>query len=111
MQNLEPVVDDLSAVQADDLLLDHLGSATPHTAGALVDDELNALLLAWRNKTDAEPMPELVDADTAATVIARAAATWWTTNTGLKIAALALLLAVIVAVALVLTVTDWGGAL
>ena len=48
----EPVADDLSAVQADDRLLDALGSATPGAAGSLVDDELNALLLAWRNEVE-----------------------------------------------------------
>ena len=43
---------DLSPVQADDRLLDALGSATPNAAGSLVEDELNALLLAWRNEIE-----------------------------------------------------------
>lgn len=65
----EPVADDLSAVQADDRLLDALGSATPGAAGALVDDELNALLLAWRHEVETEPFGELVDTDTAIATI------------------------------------------
>jgi hypothetical protein len=65
----EPVADDLSAVQADDRLLDALGSATPGAAGSLVDDELNALLLAWRNEVETEPFGELVDTETAIATI------------------------------------------
>ncbi|WP_434452889.1 anti-sigma-D factor RsdA [Lentzea sp. E54] len=65
----EPVADDLSAVQADDRLLDALGSATPGAAGSLVDDELNALLLAWRNEVETAPFGELVDTDTAIATI------------------------------------------
>lgn len=103
MSNLDPAVDDLSAVQADDRLLDHLGCATPGTNGALVDDELNALMLAWRNEIEAAGMPDLVDTDTAITVITTAARTWWTTNTAMKIATLALLLAILATVALALT--------
>ena len=65
----EPVPDDLSAVQADDRLLDALGSATPGAAGSLVDDELNALLLAWRNEVETAPFGELVDTETAIATI------------------------------------------
>jgi len=65
----EPVADDLSAVQADDRLLDALGSATPGAAGSLVDDELNALLLAWRNEVETAPFGELVDTETAVATI------------------------------------------
>jgi len=65
----EPVADDLSAVQADDRLLDALGSATPSVAGSLVDDELNALLLAWRNEVETAPFGELVDTETAIATI------------------------------------------
>lgn len=65
----EPVADDLSAVQADDRLLDALGSATPGVAGSLVDDELNALLLAWRNEVETAPFGELVDTETAIATI------------------------------------------
>lgn len=65
----EPVADDLSAVQADDKLLDALGSATPGAAGSWGDDDLNALLLAWRNEVETEPFGELVDTDTAIATI------------------------------------------
>lgn len=65
----EPVADDLSAVQADDRLLDALGSATPGATGSLVDDELNALLLAWRNEVETAPFGELVDTETAIATI------------------------------------------
>ncbi|PWK83930.1 anti-sigma-D factor RsdA-like protein [Lentzea atacamensis] len=65
----EPVADDLSAVQADDRLLDALGAATPGAAGSLVDDELNALLLAWRNEVETAPFGELVDTETAIATI------------------------------------------
>ncbi|MET9228776.1 anti-sigma-D factor RsdA [Lentzea sp. NPDC003310] len=56
-------------MQADDRLLDALGSATPGAAGALGDDDLNALLLAWRNEVETEPFGELVDTDTAIATI------------------------------------------
>ena len=65
----EHVADDLSAVQADDKLLDALGSATPGAAGSWGDDDLNALLLAWRNEVETEPFGELVDTDTAVATI------------------------------------------
>lgn len=107
----DPVRADLSAVQLDDRLLDALGSALPGTVGHLVDDELNALMLAWRNEAETEPFPPLVDVDTAITVVTTAARTWWNTNTGLKIAALVLLAAVILTVALTLTALDYGGTL
>jgi len=110
VQNLDPALDDLSAVQADDLLLTYLGSAVPGAASQLDDDDLNTLLLAWRNQAETRPMPELVDVDTAVAFIA-GATNWWTTNATIKAAALALLLTVLVAVALVLTATDAGGAL
>lgn len=58
--------DELSAVQADDRLLDALGSATPAAAGSLVDDELNALLLAWRNEVETKPIPDGTDLGRAA---------------------------------------------
>lgn len=103
----EPVADDLSAVQADDKLLDALGSATPAAAGSLVDDELNALMLAWRNEIDSVDPGDLVDLDTAVATIADATRTWWNT-TGRWFAVL--LLAVIVAVAITLTVIERGAA-
>ncbi|GLZ30441.1 hypothetical protein Lesp02_26300 [Lentzea sp. NBRC 105346] len=69
----DPVTgDDLSAVQADDRLLDALGAAKPHAQSTLVEDELNALLLAWRHEVDTEPHGELVDTETALATIAAA---------------------------------------
>lgn len=57
------------AVIADDQLLDRLGSATPGAAGPLGDDDLNNLTLAWRAETEATPIPDLVDVDTALATI------------------------------------------
>lgn len=64
---------DLSAVQADDALLDALGGADPKVADELGEAELNALLLTWSREVDGEPMPELVDVDTAVATIRTAA--------------------------------------
>ncbi|KZB82123.1 anti-sigma-D factor RsdA [Amycolatopsis regifaucium] len=64
---------DLSAVQADDALLDALGGSDPQMADDLGDQELNALLLAWRRDIDSEPLAELVDVDTAVTTVKTAA--------------------------------------
>jgi hypothetical protein len=64
---------DLSAVQADDALLDALGGSDPKIADGLGDLELNALLLAWRRDIDSEPLAELVDTDTAVTTVKSAA--------------------------------------
>ncbi|KAA9152584.1 hypothetical protein FPZ12_036685 [Amycolatopsis acidicola] len=64
---------DLSAVHADDALLDALGGSDPQVADGLGDQELNALLLAWRRDIDSEPLAELVDTDTAVTTIKTAA--------------------------------------
>jgi hypothetical protein len=63
---------DLSAVQADDALLDALGGSDPKITGGLGDLELNALLLAWRRDIDSEPLAELVDLDTAMTIVKEA---------------------------------------
>jgi hypothetical protein len=60
---------DLSAVHADDALLDALGGSDPKIADDLGDQELNALLLAWRRDIDSEPLAELVDTDTAVTTV------------------------------------------
>lgn len=98
--------DGLSAVQADDRLLDQVGSAAP-TATSHMDDQLAALLLGWRSEVESVGFGDLVDLDTATATIAYAARTWWATNTAPKIAAL-LLLAVIVAVALALTIAERG---
>jgi hypothetical protein len=64
---------DLSAVQADDALLDALGGSDPKIADGLGDLELNALLLAWRRDIDSEPLADLVDTDTAVTTVKTAA--------------------------------------
>ncbi|HWD06684.1 MAG TPA: anti-sigma-D factor RsdA [Amycolatopsis sp.] len=60
---------DLTAIQADDALLDALGGTDPAVADGLGDQELNALLLAWRRDIDSEPLGELVDVDTAVTTV------------------------------------------
>ncbi|WP_091674000.1 anti-sigma-D factor RsdA [Amycolatopsis marina] len=60
---------DLSLVQADDALLDALGGSDPKVADGFGDQELNALLLAWRRDIDSEPFPDLMDADEAATTV------------------------------------------
>jgi len=64
---------DLSAVQADDALLDALGGSDPGIADGLGEQELNELLLAWRRDIDSEPLAELVDLDTAVTTVKTAA--------------------------------------
>ncbi|MGW5716705.1 anti-sigma-D factor RsdA [Amycolatopsis sp. NPDC003865] len=63
---------DLSAVQADDALLDALGGSDPALADGLGDQELNALLVAWRRDIDSEPLAELVDVDTAVRTVTTA---------------------------------------
>lgn len=64
---------DLSALQADDALLDALGGSDPKAADEFGDQELNELLLAWRRDIDSQPLPELVDLDTAVTTVKTAA--------------------------------------
>lgn len=66
-------VPDLSAVQADDALLDALGGSDPQVADALGDQELNALLLAWRRDIDSQPIPDLIDTDAAVVTVKTAA--------------------------------------
>jgi hypothetical protein len=67
----EPI--DLVAVQADDELISALaagmsistaGARAPHT-----DDQVVALLSAWRADVSAEPVPDLVDLDTAVAAV------------------------------------------
>lgn len=62
---------DLAALQADDALLDLIGSGghTPSDS----DDELTRVLAAWRREVHAEPVKELVDTSTAMSVIRAAA--------------------------------------
>ncbi|MFJ6675140.1 anti-sigma-D factor RsdA [Actinosynnema sp. NPDC091369] len=64
--------DDLAGIRADDALLDALGGRDGEQPDSLVDDELNALLLAWRREVDSPPMGELVDTETAVATIAAA---------------------------------------
>lgn len=64
---------DLSAINADDALLDALGGSDPEIADGLGDQELNALLLSWRRDIDSEPFEELVDTETAVTTVKAAA--------------------------------------
>ncbi|WP_447004460.1 anti-sigma-D factor RsdA [Saccharothrix isguenensis] len=64
--------DDLAGIRADDELLDALGDRAGEQPESLVGDELNALLLAWRQEVDDPPMGELVDTDTAVATIAAA---------------------------------------
>ncbi|MGH8967268.1 MAG: anti-sigma-D factor RsdA, partial [Actinomycetes bacterium] len=70
----EPV--DLVAVQADDELLNALAAgmsvSAPGASGYDADDRVAAILAAWKADVEAEPIPELVDVDTAAATIAAA---------------------------------------
>lgn len=67
----EPV--DLVAVQADDELISALAAgmtvSAPGYGGYDADDHVAAILAAWREEVDAEPIPELVDVDTAIATI------------------------------------------
>jgi hypothetical protein len=73
---------DLVAVQADDELVNALGVRPAAPAGERppsygrgdggasgTDDRLMAMLAAWREEVDAEPIPELVDLDTAVAAV------------------------------------------
>ncbi|MEU6640936.1 anti-sigma-D factor RsdA [Saccharomonospora sp. NPDC046836] len=75
---------ELSALQADDALLDALGGSDPRVADGLGDQELNTLLLAWRRDIDSEPMPELVDTPQAVTTIKTATLAQRSRNRGRK---------------------------
>lgn len=63
----EPI--DLVAVQADDELISALAAgmavSAPGVHGYDADDQVVALLASWRSEVDSEPLPELVDLDTA----------------------------------------------
>lgn len=63
----EPI--DLVAVQADDELISALAAgmsvSSPGVGGYDADDQVAALLATWRAEVDREPLPELVDLDTA----------------------------------------------
>jgi Anti-sigma-D factor RsdA to sigma factor binding region len=62
---------DLAALQADDALLDLIGSGRYIPSES--DDELTRVLAAWRREVHAEPTKELVDTSTAMSVIRAAA--------------------------------------
>ena len=62
---------DLAALRSDDALLNALGNAS--SPGAATEPELNALLLSWRRDVGEEPIPELVDTETAMRTIFAAA--------------------------------------
>ena len=55
---------DLTAVAADDALLDALPADS--------DSELTQALIAWRAKVDSDPAPRLLDVGVALAVLARA---------------------------------------
>jgi hypothetical protein len=65
---------DLVELQADDELINALSSGLgvsgPGRQGYDADDRLVAMLSAWRADVDAEPMPQLVEPDVAAEVLA-----------------------------------------
>jgi hypothetical protein len=60
---------DLVAVQADDELINALGSgmsvSAPGVHGYDAEDHVAAILAAWKAEIDAEPVPELIDIDAA----------------------------------------------
>ncbi|MGI5127446.1 anti-sigma-D factor RsdA [Pseudonocardia sp. CA-107938] len=67
----EPI--DLVAVQADDELISALAAgmtvSAPGFGGYDADDHVAAILASWREDVDADPIPELVDIDTAIATI------------------------------------------
>ena len=67
----EPV--DLVAVQADDELINALAAgmsvSAPGIGGYDADDRVAAILAAWKADVDEEPIPELVDTDTAVAAV------------------------------------------
>lgn len=73
-EQAEPV--DLVAVQADDELINALSSgmsvSAPGISGYDVDDRVAAVLAAWKAEVDAEPVPDLIDLDTAVAAITAA---------------------------------------
>ena len=57
---------DLELVRADDELLDALRGPNPSLKG---DDWVTQVLVAWRDEVDTEPLPRLVDTDTATALV------------------------------------------
>ncbi|MBE1467273.1 anti-sigma-D factor RsdA [Kibdelosporangium phytohabitans] len=63
----------MAQIRADDELLDALAAKTDHAESVDFDDEqLNALLLAWRQDVDSVPVPEIVDTKTAVATVTAA---------------------------------------
>jgi Anti-sigma-D factor RsdA to sigma factor binding region len=64
---------DLVAVQADDELINALAAgmsvSAPGVGGYDADDRVAAILAAWKADVDADPIPELVDTDTAVSTV------------------------------------------
>ncbi|MBO0840079.1 MAG: hypothetical protein J2O49_04585 [Sciscionella sp.] len=81
--HLRDAMVDLSILQADDALLDAIGSAGPYavaddlTAEHVADDvpanqRMTSLLLAWRREVDSQPIGELISTDEAVAELAGA---------------------------------------
>nr|WP_052479318.1 anti-sigma-D factor RsdA [Kibdelosporangium sp. MJ126-NF4]CEL23600.1 FIG00997706: hypothetical protein [Kibdelosporangium sp. MJ126-NF4]CTQ93137.1 FIG00997706: hypothetical protein [Kibdelosporangium sp. MJ126-NF4] len=65
--------DDLAQIRADDELLDALAAKVDDAGPVDFDDEqLNALLLAWRQDVDSVPVPQIVDTRTAVATVTAA---------------------------------------
>ncbi|MCE3554264.1 hypothetical protein LWC33_22770 [Pseudonocardia sp. RS11V-5] len=64
---------DLVAVQADDELISALAAgmtvSAPGHSGYDADDRVVAMLAAWKAEVDADPIPELIDLDTAVAAV------------------------------------------
>ncbi|GAA4548141.1 anti-sigma-D factor RsdA [Pseudonocardia xishanensis] len=64
---------DLVAVQADDELINALSAgmtvSAPGRHGYDADDKVVAMLAAWKAEVDAEPLPQLLDLDTAVAAV------------------------------------------
>ncbi|RZS37082.1 hypothetical protein EV193_106318 [Herbihabitans rhizosphaerae] len=86
---------DLSLVQADDALLDTLSHSDQELADALADDELNALLLAWKRDVDTDEAGELIDTQTAVATVKAARARKRPRPRLMPVAAAAAILAVV----------------
>src|ERR1700716_2367866 len=64
---------DLVAVQADDELINALAAgmtvSSPGLTGYGPDDRVAAILAAWKADVDVEPIPQIVDVDTAVSAV------------------------------------------
>lgn len=66
VQSSDELPIDLVSVQADEELINALAAGTPVGGSTSADDDrMIAMLAAWRDEVDAEPIPELIDVDTA----------------------------------------------